>query len=169
MIELRSMVHVDRINAQEIFDFLMHPTDALYQRWWPGTHLHLHPVGEADATGSMRVHMDEFIGDRRVKMNGVVLEALPARRIVWQLEKGIRLPVWLRLELGYEDAGVTIVHTIRAGFAGIGRLLDPILRIYFSPKFERGMDEHVKAEFPKLRDMLRAEGRPPPSPADRDA
>ena len=32
MIELRSTVHVDRINAQEIFDFLMHPADALYQR-----------------------------------------------------------------------------------------------------------------------------------------
>jgi len=169
MIELRSTVHVDRINAQEIFDFLMHPADALYQRWWPGTHLQLHPVGDADATGSMRVHMDEFIGERRVKMNGVVREALPARRIVWQLEKGIRLPVWLRLELKDEGADVTIAHTIRAGFAGIGRLLDPILRIYFSPKFERAMDEHVKAEFPRLRDMLRADGRPPSTRAIRDA
>lgn len=31
MSEFRSTVHVDRINAQEIFAFLMHPTDALYQ------------------------------------------------------------------------------------------------------------------------------------------
>ncbi len=169
MIELRSTVHVDRINAQEIFDFLMHPTDALYQRWWPGTHLHLHPIGDVDATGSMRVHMDEFIGERRVKMTGVVLEALPARRIVWQLEKGIRLPAWLRLELEDDAAGVTIVHTIRAGFAGIGRLLDPIFRIYFSPKFEQAMDEHVKAEFPRLRDLLRVDGPPPSSRVIRDA
>jgi hypothetical protein len=64
---------------------------------------------------------------------------------------------------------VTIVHTIRAGIARIGRLLDPILRIYFSPRFEQVMDEHVKAEFPKLRDMPRAEGRPPSSPVMRDA
>ena len=92
MIELRSTVGVDRIDAQEIFDFLMRPTDALYQRWWPGTRLHGHPVGDADVTGSMRVHMDQFNDDRRVKMNGVVLEALPARRIVCQPEKGIRLP-----------------------------------------------------------------------------
>ncbi len=169
MIELRSTVHVDRINAREIFDFLMHPTDALYQRWWPGTHLHLHPIGDLDATGSMRIHMDEFIGERRVKMNGLVLEALPARRIVWQLEKGIRLPVWLRLDLNDEGAGVTIVHAIQAGFVGIGRLLDPILRIYFSPRFERAMDEHVRAEFPRLRDMLRAEERPPSGRVIREA
>jgi len=55
MIELRSTVHVDRINAQEIFDFLMHPTDALYQRWRPGTHLHLHPISDTDTTASMRL------------------------------------------------------------------------------------------------------------------
>ncbi len=52
---------------------------------------------------------------------------------------------------------------------GIGRLLDPIFRIYFSPRFERAMDEHVRAEFPRLRDMLRAEERPPSSRAIRDA
>ena len=102
-------------------------------------------------------------------MNGLVLEALPARRIVWQLEKGIRLPAWLRLELKDEGAGVSIAHTIQAGFAGIGRLLDPILRIYFSPEFERAMDEHVKAGFPRLRDMLRADGIPPSGRGIRDA
>ena len=65
---------------------------------------------------------------------------------------------WVGSLLDLEDdaGGVTITHTIRAGFKGIGRIVDPILRAFlFSDEFERAMDEHVKTEFPKLRDMLR--------------
>jgi hypothetical protein len=101
--------------------------------------------------------MDERVGDRRVRMTGIVVEAKPGRRIVWQLKKGIRLPVWLLLELNDQGDGVTVVHTIRAGFSGLGRTLDPLFRLYFSDAFARTMDEHVRTEFPRLRDLLRAE------------
>lgn len=40
------------------------------------------------------------------------------------------------------------------GYEGIGRVFDPVLRLYLSPKFAQAMDEHVRTEFPKLRDML---------------
>ena len=53
---------------------------------------------------------------------------------------------------------MTITHTIRAGFAGAGRILDPLLRIYLSESFTTAMDEHGKTEFPKLRDMLHRHG-----------
>jgi len=157
MIVLQSSVHVANANAGEIFDFLTHPTDALYQKWWPGTHLQLHLLDDAEALAPTRVYMDERIGDRRLRMTGIVVEAKPGRRLVWQLEKGIRLPVWLVLELNDQRDGVTVVHTIRAGFSGLGRTLDPLFRLYFSDAFARTMDEHVRTEFPKLRDLLRAE------------
>ena len=54
--------------------------------------------------------------------------------------------------------GVHIAHTITAGLRGPGRVLDPLLRLYFSRGFARAMDEHVRAEFPKLRDVLYAAG-----------
>jgi hypothetical protein len=98
--------------------------------------------------------MDEFVGDRRIHMNGIIVEAIPGKRIVWQLKKGVRLPSWLRLDLVDDGAGVSITHTIQAGFSGPGRILDPLLRIYFSKKFAAAMDAHVRTEFPKLRDML---------------
>jgi hypothetical protein len=47
-------------------------------------------------------------------------------------------------------------HTIRAGFRGVGRVLDPLLRRYFSPAFAAAMDQHVKTEFPLLADHLAA-------------
>jgi hypothetical protein len=100
------------------------------------------------------VFMDEFIGKRRIQMLGVVRIAEPTK-IVWQLKKGIPLPVWLALELIDDAAGVTITHTIRAGFDGLGQFFDPLFRVHFSNEFGRAMDEHFKTEFPKLRDLLR--------------
>ena len=60
----------------------------------------------------------------------------------------------LTLELADRDGGVLVRHTITAGYRGIGRMLDPLLRHYFSPAFAAAMDQHVRTEFPLLRDRL---------------
>ena len=69
-----------------------------YQNWWPGTHLQFHTTKRyPDNIGNI-VYMDEFIGKRRVKMEGIVIDAVSGQRIVWQMKKwGILLPVWLDL------------------------------------------------------------------------
>lgn len=154
MITLQSQLHVDGLRGNEIADFLLSCTDQAYQAWWPGTHLQLHTrVRYPNSVGNV-VFMDEFIGKRRIQMLGVVRVAEPAK-IVWQLKKGIPLPVWLTLELVDDAAGVTITHTIRAGFDGLGRIFDLLFRLYFSDEFEHALNEHVKTEFPMLRDLLR--------------
>ncbi len=154
MITLQSKIHLDRIGGREIFDFLIDPTDREYQRWWPGTHLALHLLKQKPNNIGNVVYMDELIGKRRVKMTGIIIEAEPGKKIIWQVKKFIRLPIWLSLDLKDDRDGVTITHTIKAGFTGIGRILDVILRVYFSDEFTRAMDEHVKIEFPKLKEML---------------
>ncbi|HEU5073759.1 MAG TPA: hypothetical protein VFU02_06290 [Polyangiaceae bacterium] len=153
MIEIRTVTHVAGLKGIEVTTFLLNPTDTEYQKWWKGTHLRLHPIKSSTGTGKA-VYMDEYIGARRLRMTAIVIESIPGERITWQLKKIITLPAWLSLELEDDDEGVTITHAIRAGFAGVGRILDPILRIYFSESFTRAMDEHVKTEFPKLRDLL---------------
>jgi hypothetical protein len=40
------------------------------------------------------------------------------------------------------------------GFRGVGRVLDPILRLFLSSRFAAALDEHVHTEFPRLRDYL---------------
>src|SRR5512134_2953171 len=98
MITLQSQLHVDGIRGNEIVDFLLACTDQAYQAWWPGTHLQLHTrVRYSNSVGNI-VFMDEFIGKQRMQMLGVVRVAEPTK-IVWQLKKGILLPVWLILEL----------------------------------------------------------------------
>lgn len=153
MIEVRTVTHVAGLKGIEVTTFFLNPTDTEYRKWWKGTHLQLHPINGSSGTGEA-VYMDEYIGTRRVRMTAILIESIPGERITWQLKKIIKLPAWLSLDLEDDDEGVTITHAIRAGFAGAGRILDPILRIYFSESFTSAIDEHVKTEFPKLRDML---------------
>jgi len=154
MITLQSQLHIDGLRGNEIVDFLLACTDQAYQTWWPGTHLQFHTrVRYPNNVGNI-VFIDEYIGKRRIKMLGVVRVAEPTK-IVWQLKKGMLLPVSLTLEIVDDAAGVTITHTVRVGFDGLGQLFDPLFRLYFSNEFERAMDEHVKTEFPMLRDLLR--------------
>jgi hypothetical protein len=157
MIEIRSVTHVAGLKGIDVTTFLLNPTDIGYRMWWEGTHLQFHPIKKSTGT-EKAVYMDEYIGARRVRMTAIVIESIAGAKITWQLEKIIRLPAWLSLELEDDDEGVTITHTIRAGFAGAGRILDPLLRLYFSESFTRALDEHVKTEFPKLRDMLHRRG-----------
>lgn len=154
MLTIESAVFVGGITGRQITDYLLDPTDERYRRWWPGTHLQFHTLGRgAEHVGDVVV-MDEYIGTRRVRMTGVVVQAVPGTRLVWQLKRGIRLPVWLTLELTDRDGGVGVRHTIRAGYGGAGRMLDPLLRLFFSRSFAAAMDQHVRIEFPLLRDRL---------------
>jgi len=157
VLTIESRIVVPGLTGSEITTYLLDCTDAGYQAWWPGVHLQLHPLaaGGVDHVGDV-VLMDEFIGSRHVRMTGVIVQVTPGRMIVWQLKKGIKLPVKLALELTDQHADVAIHHTITAGWTGLGRVLDPLFRLYFSRRFAAAMDEHVRKEFPLLRDRLHA-------------
>jgi hypothetical protein len=76
------------------------------------------------------------------------------------MKRGIRLPAWLVLELEDDERGVTVTHTLRAGFAGIGRALDPILRRLVPASFRTSMDRHARLEFEKLGTLLHGHRSP---------
>ena len=101
----RSRFFVARISGREVIDFLLDCTDDRYRQWWPGTHLELHALTRGrDHLGDVAL-MDEYVGKRRVRMLGIVVQVVPGKKIVWQLRKGVRLPVWLTLELADRDGG----------------------------------------------------------------
>jgi hypothetical protein len=154
MLALQTRIRVDGLTGAEVFDFLADPDDESYRAWWPGTHLEFHAIARGhDHVGDV-VYMDEYIGTRRLRMRGVVIDAVRGERLVWQLKRGVRLPLRLYLELRDHQGGVDITHTTRAGFGGAGRILDPVLRLFLSKAFARDLDEHVRTEFPLLRDLL---------------
>ncbi|CQD24363.1 Polyketide cyclase / dehydrase and lipid transport [Mycobacterium lentiflavum] len=154
MFTIESRIHVDGISGQEIYDFLLDCTDERYQAWWPGTHLRLHSVARGEDHVGDVMFMDEYVGRRRVRNTIVVVEAVRGHRIVWQFGRRFRLPVRLTLELTDQDGGVDLRHVISVGYRGIGRVFDPLLRLYFDREFAAAMDEHVRTEFPLIRDRI---------------
>ena len=156
MLTFETSIRVDGVTAGEIFDFLTNPDDESYRAWWPGIHLQFHTLERGESYVGDVVYMDEYVGKRRLRMTAIVTQAIPGRRLVWQLKRRVRLPAWLAIEVeDYDDDGVLITHTTRAGFRGAGRILDPVFRPFFSHTFADDLDQHVRAEFPRLRDLLR--------------
>ena len=155
MLTLETSIRVEGITGTEIFDFLANPDDESYRAWWPGIHLQFHTLARGDNHVGDVVYMDEYVGRRRLRMTAIVTEAVPGKKLVWQLRKRVKLPARLCLVLDDHDGGVTITHTTRAGLRGAGRILDPVLRLVFSRSFARDLDEHVRTEFLLLRDLLR--------------
>ncbi len=78
MLTLESEMTVNGLTGREITDFLLDCGDDSYQAWWPGTHLELHVLehGSGDDHVGDVVLMDEYVGSRRVRMVGEVIEAV---------------------------------------------------------------------------------------------
>jgi hypothetical protein len=165
MFSLITRTHVAGLSGREITDFLSTCDDAAFQRWWPGTHFHLHTVkGAPGGVGSI-IYMDEMIGQRRVKIKCELVELVPGRKLVWQLRRPLfRLPVKLIFALQDDDTGVQVEHAIEVGYGGGGALLDPLLRAFFPESFAADKDEHVRTELPKLKELLRGGRRTDQTP-----
>lgn len=154
MITMKTVVEARGISGKTISDFMLNCTNEDYRNWWAGTHLAFHTTKRFPSDHGNLVYFEEYVGRRRLKFAGVVVKSIPGKEIVWQMKKLIKLPVWLFLQFEDNDEGVAITHMIKAGFAGIGRLFDPFLRLYCTRRFEKDLEEHAHIEFNKLARIL---------------
>ena len=166
MIQLQTSVTVPGLTGKAVSEFMLNATDADYQRWWPGTHLAFHTLRRYPGDLGNRVYYDEFVGNYRLKFNGVLVEVFPSRKLTWQIQKIVRLPAWLTLEFADSPGQVEITHRLSVGFKGIGRGFDPILRWLISRRFSQDLDQHTRTEFHRLAEFLssqetRTVGSPP--------
>jgi len=148
---------IPNATAQQFYDFMINPCDERYSGWWPGEHLQFHIVkhGDENHLGDT-VFMDEYLGkNRRLTFNAVVITADAPNKIEWQMKKvGIRLPAIVELSLADSSDGVLLKHELRIGYSGIGRILDPFIKLYFNKSYQKALDEHCKIEWFKLAEYL---------------
>jgi len=148
---------VANARAEQFYDFMISPSDERYSAWWPGEHLQFHIVkhGDSNHIGDV-VFMDECLGkNHRLVFHAVVITAKRPNEITWQMKKaGIRLPAKVTLELHDFSDGVKLKHELCIGFSGIGRILDPLIKLYFNHSFQSALDEHCKIEWNKLAGFL---------------
>ena len=157
MITHQVELYVPNTTAEQFYDFMINPCDQRYSEWWPGEHLQFHVVkhGDENHQGDV-VFMDEYLGEgRRLTFNAVVTIASHPNKIEWQMIKaGLRLPAYVELELNNLPDGINLKHTLRIGYTGFGKILDPFIRLYFNKSYQAALDEHCKIEWPKLVEYL---------------
>jgi hypothetical protein len=93
--------------------------------------------------------------NRRLTFFAIVITASYPHKIEWQMKKAkLRLPAVVELELNDSNEGVILKHELRIGFSGIGKILDPFIKLYFTKSFRKALDEHCKTEWFKLAEYL---------------
>lgn len=156
MIRHMTSLIVSNVRAEQFYDFMIKPDSKLYRAWWPEEHLdfHITKPGEISHLGD-EVYYDEYLGEiRRLKFFADIVIANRPTNIVWQMKKfGIRLPAFLDLEFVDTANGLKINHELRIGFNGIGIILDPFIRIYFTKSFANALKKHCLEEWPRLAEF----------------
>jgi hypothetical protein len=154
MILLETNVKVKGINAKDIYDFMLNCTDEDYQKWWKDTHLQFHTIKRYPGNLGNLVYVDEFVGKYRLKGHAVVKKLVPYTEMVWQIKMKIMIPAWFIMKFEELSDGVKITHIVSAGFNGVGRIFDPVIRLYLNEDFDRELIKHANEEFPKLAEMF---------------
>ncbi len=148
---------VPNATAEEFYDFMINPNSTAYHQWWPEEHLQFYMIkrGSERHLGD-EVFYDEYLGEKRkLAFRAVVITADRPNEAAWQMKKGgIRLPAVLRLELHDTSGGIRVTHKLQVGFRGIGRIFDPLLKLYMSKPFQDALEEHCRTEWPKLAEYL---------------
>jgi hypothetical protein len=88
MIKLQSQVHVAGLSSREVVDFLLNCTNEQYRAWWPGMHLQLHARARFPGDIGNIYYMDEFVGERRLRMTAVVRALEPRERSCGSSRRG---------------------------------------------------------------------------------
>jgi len=143
--------------AEHFFDFMVNAPQDIYAHWLPEEHYEFHLIKEGkNAPVGNFFYFDQNIGKKyRMKFYASMVVAERPTKVVYQMRKfGITLPGFL--ELNFEDTadGLVLVEQIRIGFAGIGKVLDPFIRMVYSKRFFIEMDEHHIREWQSLAECL---------------
>lgn len=167
MFKLETRAHVTGLSARAAYDFMIVPPAHDFQTWWPGTHLVSRVLRQGVASDGKpcdvgtRIYLEQMIGPFHVRETADIVAATPGRSFTRQvIVAGLRLPIFITFDLEDDRTGVTITHTIRAGFCGVGRLLDPLFRLYFTKRFAAELDEHLRIEYVLLREVVKPEPQP---------
>jgi len=144
---------VTNAKAEQFYDFMINPNNERYQEWFPNEHLafYITKLGAANHLGD-EVYYDEYLGGtRRLKFFADVVTADRPTSAAWQMKLiGLRIPAVLSLELTDTPNGLQINHKLRMGFGGIGKVFDPVIRLYFSKSFSDALLKHCLEEWPRL-------------------
>jgi len=142
--------------ATAFYDFMVDPPAEVYENWLPGEHYEFHVVSHSEKSpiGDL-IYFDQCISNRyRLKFYGIVREANKPKRIAFQMRKfGMNLPGYLELDFLDTEEGLLLTETLRIGLNGIGKVFDPLIKM-FCKGFFKELSEHHTREWKNLSEVL---------------
>ncbi|TGK46668.1 hypothetical protein [Leptospira bouyouniensis] len=154
MITLQTIVDVKGVKPKDFYEFILNCTDEDYNRWWPGTHLVWHTVKKFPGNTGNLIYSEQMFGGHLEKGHSVIKKLVPYNEMHFQVIRGIRVPVWYTLKFDDIPGGVRVTHLVFGGFNGIGKIFDPLFRLYLSEAYNAELDPHVIEEFHRLATVL---------------
>ena len=143
-------------NATSFYEFMVDPPAEVYKNWLPEEHNQFHIVRHSDNSPiNDLIYFDQNIGNKyRLKFHAITRKAKKPNHIAFQMRKfGVNLPGYLELDFLDTDEGLELTETLRIGFNGPGKVLDPLIKM-FAKGFFKELIEHHKREWQSLSDIL---------------
>jgi len=144
--------------ASDFYDFMTNLPSEVYAHWLREEHYEARVIkeGKNKPLGNL-IYFDQNIGKKyRMKFHAIIRTANRPAKIVYQMRKfGISLPGYLELEFADTPNGLLLKEHIRIGFNGLGKVLDPFIRIVYNKHFFKEMDAHHKREWECLAEILK--------------
>lgn len=144
--------------AEQFYAFMINPIPEIYRHWLPEEHHKFYVVkhGRQTPIGDL-VYYDQHISkSHRLNFYAIIRVAKNTNKIVFQMRKfGINLPAYLDLEFHDTTSHLFLKEEIRIGFDGIGKILDPVIKMFFNKSFFNAMNSHHKREWSCLADIMK--------------
>jgi len=145
------------VNAEQLYGFMINPPPEVYAHWLPDEHHEFHVVKHSKTTpvGDL-IYFDQHISPKhRLKFYAVTKIANKPNRVVFQMRKlGLNIPGYLELDFNDTSDGLLLTETLRIGFNGFGKILDPFIKIVYNKSFFEALNAHHKREWANLAEVL---------------
>lgn len=150
---------IPNATAESFYDFMINPTDDLYQKWLPEEHWVFHIVKKRQENhlGDL-VFYDEILGTKKHRLTfyATIIIADRPNKIVYQMHKfGLKLPGYLDIEFINTSHGISLKHEVRIGWHGVGSIIDPIIKLFYNKSFFYALEGHCKREWSCLAEILK--------------
>jgi hypothetical protein len=143
--------------AEQFYEFMINSPQDVYAHWLPDEHHEFYVVKQSKTTpvGDL-IYFDQHISPKhRLRFYAVTKTANKPNRVVFQMRKlGVNIPGFLELNFCDTPDGLLLIETLRIGFAGLGRLLDPFIRIVYNKSFFEALNAHHIREWLNLAEVL---------------
>lgn len=156
MLSFTTQAFIPHAKKEQVTDFFINCTTAIYWKWWKWTHLEFYTIKKTEDILWDMVYIDEYVGKTRLKFKAKISQYIRGKILEYQMIKVCALPVWLTMRFKDTPDGVIVFHTLKAGYTGIWKVLDYFIGLYLWHSFEQELTEHAKEEFIKLGNLLKS-------------